>query len=171
MHAAASQVVVQTTVQTSPSRSDESAFPPSQAARASAAVAGTKSRSLLAVRAPSETPELWSVTSLRATPFKVGGRVPKVWFKSDSEPKPFGVTATEKEAREVAHHLYDEVEVTFRFVRDEDGAISDGLLEAFRPVTPLPDELASWRAWFREVGAHLVDVDDVDAALSRDPEE
>ena len=89
---------------------------------ARAAVGAEKARSLVAVRAPAELAEVWTVTTLRATPFKVGGRTPKIWFKSGSEPKPFGVCTDEKTAREVAHHLYDEVEVTFRFVRDEDGS-------------------------------------------------
>jgi hypothetical protein len=134
---------------------------------ARAAVGSERPRQLVPVRPPAAETEIWTTTTLRASPFKVGGRLPKVWFKSGSEPRPFGVATDEKTAQEVAHHLYGEVEVTFRFVRDDDGSISDGVLVSFRPVTASPDEVAQWREWFREAGAHWADVDDVDRALGR----
>jgi hypothetical protein len=134
---------------------------------ARAAVGSERPRQLVPVRPPAAETEVWTNTTLRASPFKVGGRLPKIWFKSGSEPRPFGVATDEKTAREVAHHLYGEVEVTFRFVRDGDGAISDGVLVSFKPVVAAPDEVAQWREWFREAGARWIDVDDVDAELGR----
>lgn len=135
---------------------------------ARASIGAENPRPLIAVRPPVELGEVWTVTTLRATPFKVGGKRPKVWFTSDSEPKPFGVTTDAQAACEVARHLYKEVEVTFRFVRGEDGSVDEGVLDSFRPLEVAPeDELGSWREWFREAGAHWQDVDDVDAALSR----
>jgi hypothetical protein len=134
---------------------------------ASVAAGPTYRFPLYVVRHEEEGADLWTTTTLRAQPLRVGGKAPRVQFQSPSESKPFTVGTNQETAREVAKYLYREVEVSIRFVRDEDGTIKDGWLEEFWPVDASADEIERWRAWFRDAGAHWDDIEDVNAELGR----
>jgi hypothetical protein len=69
-------------------------------------------------------------------------------------------------ARQLARHLYTEIDFTARVCRDEDGAIESGELDEFFPLDDR-DPVSAWRAWFNENAKPWNDVEDIDSEISR----
>jgi hypothetical protein len=110
-----------------------------------------------------------SITKLRANLIQVGGKEPKAKFSSRFERngEAFSVTVTAVKARDLARHLYDELEITLRLRRDEDGKIIEGELLDYVQVSS-GNAFDAWQRWYRENASEWDDVADIEEALGRD---
>jgi hypothetical protein len=118
---------------------------------------------------PTEEPPgpLVSMTTMRATPIRIGGVTPSIRFKAESEPEDFTLGVGIEVARNAGGHLYREVEIVAEIHRGWDGAIWDGELLEVREIQEV-DAGEAWRSWFQRCLREWDDVDDVDAKLRQD---
>ena len=108
-----------------------------------------------------------STLAVRAKPIRAGGSRPAVRFQSASEEKAFTLLAgTEDMARKVGQHLYKQIDIVARVVRDEEGAVESGVLESFAPVGE-EETTEAWRDWFESNGAEWNRVEDLEIELDR----
>jgi hypothetical protein len=106
-----------------------------------------------------------SVSELRVDVLRVGGLQPTARLASKSEPQEFTVSLPSRAvARDLAGHLYGEIDATVRLRRDEDGTIESGVLESFVAVAD-EDPVKAWRAWFKTAGGDWGSVSDVEGEL------
>lgn len=91
----------------------------------------------------------YAAIGVRAEVMRVGGREPTATFRSASEPRSFVLSVPREMARELARHLYDEVDIEAIVARDEDGVIEEGELSAFHPLEDV-DPLEAWSSFFRD---------------------
>jgi hypothetical protein len=89
---------------------------------------------------------------VRATPIRVGGKTPSVTFESPSEEKRFTLRVVRDQAKQLAPHLYTEVDIEALVLRADDGLIEGGDLEAFYPLDD-GDPMDAWGAFVRD-GRH-----------------
>ena len=117
-------------------------------------------------RAPSDAGE---VLSVRAKLIRIGGKTPRVRFNSEGEQDSLftidigrevnGREVTPVEAaKDLRHHLYDELEIVARVLRNPDGRIVDGSLREFRIVDAGGNPLARLREWWRVNGKDTSDL-------------
>lgn len=109
-------------------------------------------------------------TTIRARVLRVGGKTkPKIMLESPSESSPFTLDATEAVARDIAHHLFEDVDIEARVSRANDGKIKAGSVISFLSMDSTVDPVSAWQAWFRAAtDGYWDDVHDVERELSRD---
>lgn len=110
-----------------------------------------------------------SITKLRASLIQVGGRDPRAKFSSrfESNGEAFSLDVSAAKARELAHHLYEELEITLRFRRDEEGKITAGELLDYIRVSS-GDAFEAWQRWYRENASEWDEIADIEEELGRD---
>lgn len=110
------------------------------------------------VEAPNE------VTTIRATLMRVGGADPVARFKSASEVEDVFIDVSEKQAIELAHYLYGDMDIEIRHTRGAAGKIEAAELVHF---VPLQGTAEAWRTWFRATEPGWDSVEDVEGELDR----
>lgn len=111
--------------------------------------------------------ERWEVTTMRATPIKVGGKLPKVQFAADEfESSGFSVDASKEQAQQLGARLYEEFEVELELARNSLGLIRAGKILKVTPVSD-GEPLDEWKNWFSKAGQGWDDVEDVEGELGR----
>ena len=109
------------------------------------------SRSLSSSSTEPVTP-LDSLLTIRARPFRIGGKLPLVRFESLLEDD-FSLRVSPELERQLAPYLRQELDIEARVSRDPDGTISGGELTSFEPVDADSDPQTQWRAWYRDVNS------------------
>lgn len=97
---------------------------------------------------PSEPLDAW--LTIRARPFRIGGKLPVVRFESLLEDD-FSLRVTPEMERQLLPHMRHELEIEAKVARDPDGTISGGELLSFDPIDEHADPQTQWRAWYQTV--------------------
>lgn len=93
----------------------------------------------------------YATTSVRAYLSRIGGSTPQATFKSKAELRAFSlVLRDDAQAKELSPHLYTTLDIVALVARNADGAIEEGRLLEFYPLTG--DPRVAWAEWFRENG-------------------
>jgi hypothetical protein len=92
----------------------------------------------------------YAVTTLRVRLVRVGGTAPTAQFESGSEDDRFTLSMSEDLARQLAPLLYQELEATMTFTRDDRGKIRQGRLDSFEKLDE-GNAFELWHTWFKGV--------------------
>jgi hypothetical protein len=87
--------------------------------------------------------------SIRATPIRVGGKEPTVTLESAVEERTFTLRVAKDRAKELAKHLYAQVDIEAMVYRADDGLIESGHLVDFMPLEE-GDPIEAWSAFVRD---------------------
>lgn len=93
-----------------------------------------------------------SFLSIRAIPLRAGWKPPEVRFKSAFEGE-FTVDTTEAQARALGGHLFEEINIIVRVVRNSDGSIRRGRLDSFERLQS-GESQGAWRESYQIIGGH-----------------
>lgn len=98
---------------------------------------------------------------MRATVLSVGPAInPKVRFAAVAEECQFELSTNIPTAKQIAHHLYDEVEIVATIQRDEAERVVDGQLQEFHELLS-DDPITLWDDWYAANDQGWSDVPDV----------
>ena len=112
------------------------------------------------------------VSGLRALLVRIGGNTPRARFASHSEERDFSLSVSHELARKLGPHIYSELQIRARLVRDRDGAIDSDASELLE-FSPLEerDPSEEWKEWFEANASEwrdIEDIEDLEVALARD---
>lgn len=91
----------------------------------------------------------WGRLSQRVKLLRIGGTRPLARIQSRYESDDFSLAVTVDQARDLAVHLYQSIDIEARVARDAEGVIERGELVAWHPIST-QDANTAWRDWFRD---------------------